>query len=131
MPTSLRNIVLPPKSRAHLPHAMTYEEVRVYATHVHGIPAPPHKAPEHAHCCGKPHHHSAEVTPASYNVVKKQHTIVDYDSEAAKAKVDDMHKSLAAEEVSTHARTLLYSSTVATNDWLVAPHQHGRLYCYC
>eukprot|EP00750_Incisomonas_marina_P010993 INCI16328.9.p1 GENE.INCI16328.9~~INCI16328.9.p1 ORF type:complete len:1224 (+),score=199.72 INCI16328.9:164-3835(+) len=98
MPTSLRNIVLPPKSRAHLPHAMTYEEVRVYATHVHGITAPPHKAPEHAQCCGKPRH-TAEVTPTTYNVVKKQHTIVDYDSEAAKAKVDDMHKNLEADEV--------------------------------
>jgi len=31
---------------------MTYEEIRVYATHVHKIPDPPHKAADSGYCCG-------------------------------------------------------------------------------
>ena len=39
------------------------------------------------------------MEPASYNVVAKQHTIVDYEGDAAKAKVQSMHDDLAAKEV--------------------------------
>lgn len=51
MPSSLRNIVLPPESRHHLPHAMTYEEIRLYSASVHELPHP--HSEEHHPCTGK------------------------------------------------------------------------------
>ena len=51
MPSSLRNIVLPAESRHHLPHSMTYEEIRLYSESVHEIPHPHNE--EHHPCSGK------------------------------------------------------------------------------
>lgn len=61
MPSSLRNIVLPPESRRHLPHAMTYEEVRLYSGEVHKTSHP--EAIEHHPCTGKKPLKLASVAP--------------------------------------------------------------------
>eukprot|EP00591_Stephanopyxis_turris_P010664 CAMPEP_0195527514 /NCGR_PEP_ID=MMETSP0794_2-20130614/29231_1 /TAXON_ID=515487 /ORGANISM="Stephanopyxis turris, Strain CCMP 815" /LENGTH=1048 /DNA_ID=CAMNT_0040658435 /DNA_START=444 /DNA_END=3590 /DNA_ORIENTATION=+ len=65
MPSSLRNIVLDAESRKHLPHPMTYEEVRVYSATVHNIAGLPEEPEVHPCQASRSRTNLAKVTPAT------------------------------------------------------------------
>lgn len=103
MPTSLRNLVLPPESRRDMPHPMTYEEVRFYAEEVHKVPQVPHHMGENLKCCRKHKEVSPEIVDYNSAPRKKRSTRKDYEGDAAKAKLDAIQANAEAQEAKDHA----------------------------